>query len=353
MSELTLDPIAEKKTTFTRGAHIAPLVVLSDGLPGCGKTMMSPIVSALDRVEMMRYNYALEHVCVLHHLKSISPDAADSMIKIQTDLDLYNLMMSRESNFRFSDLSSIWRDSSPMRYLKRLFGAGDAAVMPRIASERPILHLVTHSQLCTARALFDSLKDRLRIIEVIRHPSYMIKQWYAWMHRPGTDPRMFGLWIEHNGQSLPWFATGWEDLWLSSNKMDRTIYAIRFQWQLSEKTYASLSDVEKKQVVMVPFEQFVITPEPFMKQIETALGTRVTDTTRKMMKKQKVPRKMWADGINLKIYKHYGWEPAQKGSDERAGLEKRREFVKAEASVAGLAAWDELCKDYEKRFLGM
>lgn len=343
--------VQQSTPTFYRPAHIAGTVVFTDGLPGCGKTMLSPIVGALDRVEMMRYNYGLEHTCILAHLGAIEPDAADSLLKIQTDLDLYNLMMARETNFRPWDLSSVWKDARPWRYVSRLFQAGDAAVIPRIGTEAPILHLVTHSQLCTCRALFTALGERLRIVEVVRHPGYMVKQWYAWMHRPGEDPRMFGLWIRHEGRALPWYAMGWEDLYLRSNRMDRTIYAIRFQSDLARKTYSQLSPAEQTQVEIIPFEQFVLDPEPFMARLECSLNTKVSALTRRVMRKQNVPRRMWAEGINKPIYRHYGWEPPAKGSDERAELDRRRQFVAAEATCGALEAWDGLCEQYESEYL--
>src|SRR5579884_777247 len=161
--------IEARKPAFVRESHIAGTVVLSTGLPGCGKTMMSPIISALDRVEMQRYDYGVEHVALLSDFGSMAPDAAAAYIRIHTDLDLYNLMMSRETNFRRSDLSSVWKDARPWRYVRRLFQAGDGAVLPAIAAEQPILHLVTHSSMCTCRPLFAALGDRLRIIDVVRH----------------------------------------------------------------------------------------------------------------------------------------------------------------------------------------
>ena len=103
-----------------RNRHLAPKIIVIDGLPGCGKTMLSPIISALDRVEVMTFSYELEYILTLSYLGKITDDAANTMIRISTDLKLYNLMMSRETNFRPSDLSSIFKHKSPIRYIKRL-----------------------------------------------------------------------------------------------------------------------------------------------------------------------------------------------------------------------------------------
>ncbi len=60
---------------------------------------------------------------------------------------------------------------------------------------------------------------------------------------------------------------------------------------------------------------------------------------------------MIAQGIDLKIYKHYGWEPPSKGASEKSELEKRREFVAAEATPQALEVWDRLCSEYEQEYL--
>jgi len=273
------------------------------------------------------------------------------LVRSQTDLDLYCTMMSRETNFRFSDLSSVWRDSSPFRYLRRLVQDGDGAVIPRIEQERPILHLVTHFLLGTSRPLFDALGTRLLIVEVIRHPLYLIKQWHAWMPRARSDPRFFFLRIEHEGESLPWFAKGWEDLYLGSNRMDRAIYSIEKQWRLDKLVVERLPSELRKRILIVPFEQFVVRPGSYMEQLEALLGTKVNARTRRMMKKQRVPRKKWAEGIDIKIYRDYGWEPPDPGADERRELEKRREFAASEGSSDAMKSLDRLCAEYEAEFL--
>lgn len=355
MDSATLSPAPrahpDGAAAIVRTPHLAGLVVFTDGLPGCGKTMMAPIIGSLGRVELMRYNYALEHLCGLRALGALDPAAAAALIRLQTDLDLYDSMMARETNFRFTDLSSAWRDARPWRYLRRLVQAGDAAVLPRIQQQRPILHLVTHLLLGLSEALFDGLGERLRIVEVVRHPLYMVKQWYAWMPRAGVDPRFFSLWIEHAGHSLPWFARGWEPQYLRANRMDRVLLAIESQWRQGLQALAARPEAQRRQVLIIPFERFVVRPAPFMAALEALLGTTVTPATRRVMRQQRVPRTRYAEGIGLKIYRQYGWQPPARGTDERGELAARRAFVAAEATSEVLARFDRLCAEYEAAYL--
>ncbi len=342
--------VAAARPQIVREPWLAERVVFVGGHPGCGKTMLTPIIGAFERVEMQKYNYTIEHLCGLHLLGRLDDDIASSLIRMQVDTDLYNLMMSREVNLRPTDLSGAFQNPNPWRYLRRLVQPGDAAVAQRIARERPILHLTTHNALAISAALFVALGDRLRIIEVVRHPLYMIKQWERYILRYGTDVRDFTVWIAYDGQALPFFAASWEAEYLAANAVDRCILAIRHLTQLGERALQRITDDQRRQVLMLPFERFVLDPEPSLADIERLLDTRVTRLTRRELRRQRVPRQRIADGVSKVIYRQYGWQPAQRGANERHELAARRAYVAERASSRGLEVLDELSRAYEARY---
>jgi len=92
-------------------------LVLVDGQPGCGKTLFTAIIAAMNRVELLNYSPELENICALKYLKKITDDAVEAMIRIQMDLVIYETMMSRSTNFRPSDLSSAFRNVNVVTYL--------------------------------------------------------------------------------------------------------------------------------------------------------------------------------------------------------------------------------------------
>lgn len=341
----------EQCVTTVREPEIAHVVVFVDGLPGCGKTMMTPIVGALDRVELMQYSYELEYTCVLRFLDKIADDAGTTLIRNFTDLRQYNIAQGREMNLRWSDLSGVRFNARKWSNLARLFRPGDAAAVDRIERERPILNIVIHLILGISEPIFKALGSRARIIEVVRHPLYMLKQQVAYMHRWGTDPRDFTMCMDHDGgRPVPWFTRGWEQEWLDAGPMDRSILMIdRFQ-ALIRDTRARLGERARDQVMVIPFERFVTTPEPYMSRMEQFLGTRVTAVTRREMRRQNVPRKMYAEGIGRDIYRQYGWEPPR-STDEQGEFERRRRFVAEQATEKGLEILDRLCREYEEQYL--
>ena len=104
-----------------RNPHLAENVVIIDGYRGCGKTLFGPIISSLDRVEILNFAFEIEFICRLYKLNKITKDATDALTKMFIDHKLYQTMMGRETNFRYSDLSSVFNYSEPLKYFKRIF----------------------------------------------------------------------------------------------------------------------------------------------------------------------------------------------------------------------------------------
>ena len=197
---------------------------------------------------------------------------------------------------------------------------------------------------------FRAFGDRLKVIEMVRHPLYLLEHWYSYIDRHGTDCRDFTIWLNHKGQALPWFAVGWEDKYSESSSMDKVIYSIQWLTQKANETLVSLSEVQRKQVLIIPFEKFVLDPWPFVDAVGALLGTEPTAATKRVLKRQRCPRELVAAGPAKEIYKRYGWKKPEAGTTEPAELKKRREFAKSLASRAALNTLDTLCAEYENRY---
>ena len=333
---------------IVRQGSLAEKIVIIDGMPGCGKSLFSNIVSAIDRVELINYAFEIEYICRLFYLKKIQEDAAISMVKILTDLRLYNTMMGRDTNFRYSDVSSVFNNSNPWRYLKRLFDKGDTVVPDRIKKEKPILSLSTHSLLGVGEPIFRALETRLLYIEIVRHPIYMIIQQTLNMEKLVNNPRDIDVYFKSDQGQLPWFTYEWEDLYQNSNPVEKAIYTMHQTLKLSKRFKNEHQDKIKRQVLTIPFESFVLDPWPYLNKIEIQLGSKITSKTRRIMKKQNVPRKKIGDGIPLAIYKRCGWEPPVENFSEKEEIQKRRQFVIDQgANDHSLKVLDELCSNYE------
>lgn len=333
-----------------RSKTITPTVLYLDGLTGTGKTMMGPLLGSFARVELGRFDHIHEHLCALDALKKIEPDAASFILSMYTDLGLYNIMIARETNFRFHDLSGAFSNPNFLRYFIRLFRADGNRVIERINQENPIYQVISHQALPVMELVFRTHQNRAKVVEMVRHPFYLIEHWETYIHRHGEDPRDFTVWVDYNGKSLPWFARGWEETYVNLSNFDKCVYTIAHLTKLADKTTESLPEDLRKNVLTIPFEHFVLDPEPYLKQIEALLDSSVTATTRRILKAQKVPRRQVALGPNKEIYKKYAWKKPKAGQTDKDHYEEKREFLRTKVSPAAFAELEKIAHDYESRY---
>ncbi len=337
-------------TLITRNVYLAEKVIFLDGVSGTGKTMMAPLLGSFERMEVGRFNHLYEYLCALDFLKRIETDAAESLVRMYVDLDLYNVSISREVNLRPKDLSGIFQNPHPLRYLQRLFYKDGGAAEVRIKKEHPILHLISHQALPIMGLIFRTLGDRVRVVEMVRHPLYLLEHWCTYIERFGHDPRDFSIWIQHDQEALPWFAQGWEELYSRSNTIDKVIYTLEYFIHRSEEMLKASSVELQQKILFIPFEHFVLNPSPFLTKIESLLGTTMTPITQQVLRKQKCPRRQVAAGPAKEIYKRYGWQQPIADMSEEAALAKKRQIAANDASPKALEVLDRLSAEYEHQY---
>jgi len=334
-----------KEIKLIRQKQLTEKIVIVDGQPGCGKTMLSPIITTFQRVELLSYAFEVEFICRLFHLNKIDSDAAIAMVRMLVDHKLYQTMMGRDTNFRYTDLSSVFNDANPWRYFKRIFQKGDMIIPDQIKIERPILNITTHDLLSKSEPILSGLGDVALLVEVVRHPLYMVKQQQLNMERLVDNARDIQINIEYEGKQLPFFAQGWEELFIKSNTMEQAVFCIEKTTIATNKKRKIWKEKNKDSIITIPFEKFVLDPWLYLKEIEEKLETKIGSKTNKMLRKQNVPRKVIADGPPFEIYKRCGWEPPMGGSEEDE-LTKRRDMVAKSSSSEALEVMDKLSQAY-------
>jgi hypothetical protein len=332
-------------TEITRPLYLANDIVFLDGMSGTGKSILGPILGAFNRVEKQALNHTFEHMCVLHHLGKVTTDAAKSFLGIYSDLALYNSLISREVNFRPGDDSGIFNNPNAFDYLKRVFAPDGAAVVDQIEKKRPILQIMTHQVFPAIDVAFEAFNGRLKVIEMVRHPIYMVDHWRSYIDRYGEDARELGIWIKHKGKSLPWFAAGWEEQFASVDSMTKVVMSIDFLF----KKLLNIIDQKKygDKLLIIPFEKLVLDPSVIMKQLEQFLGTTASSTLLRTLKRQKCPRLTVSAGVGKS---KYSWNEKNTSLSEKEVQEKKWNTLKKEASTEALKIMESLCQQYEKRF---
>ena len=334
--------------TTCREGQLLEKVVFVDGFPGCGKTLFSPIIASLERVELLTFSNELEFTCALHYLNKLPLDAAITMVRMQMDLKVYNTMMGRDVNFRISDQSSAIQDHDPSRYFQRLFEAGNETIPDTINKKKPILNIATHQLLSASKPIWRGLGKKCIFIEVVRHPLYMFRQQLRNEESLFGSARDFTLTFLYDGRQVPYYTLGWEQEYLDSNKTERLVNYFKHLTKRTEDAKKNIGNSTK--VITIPFEKFVLEPNSWVEKIAFELDTEIGKSTKDIMKKQNVPRSKVSQSIDTPIYRRCGWVPPIEGASERDELVVRRDEIKQSASIEVMKTMDSLCDVYEDKY---
>jgi len=327
---------------------MAGKVVFVDGLSGSGKSLLSIVLASMQRVELLSFLYELEYYCVLHEFDKLPMDAAKTMIRVQTDLKLYNTMMGRDVNFRLTDMSSALKSHNPGQYLQRLFEPGDEHIPEIIQSEAPILNICVHNLFSYSKPIWEALQERCFFINVVRHPVYMVHQQSVQMQV--SDVRDLAIHYDYNGCDIPYFAYQWEEKYLASNSFEKAIYFTEAMCYRDKRYGDRIRKKYPEQVLTIPFESFVLAPETWIDEMSKKIGTNVTTDTYKTMLNQNVPRDKVAAGLPTELYKRYGWTPPMDGANEIDELAIRRKDIASQVDAKALKVLDRLSEEYENNF---
>lgn len=312
------------KIKFVRKNIIANKVVLIDGAPRSAKSLLGQIIGSFERVEIERMDPLFESLAMFYSFKKISKDAATSLLRREIDIKLYESMISRNTNFKVSDRTSIFKSLNPMKYIIRIFEKEGQNVLKRVEKEKPIFQIMTHDTLQKSELFFDVFEDKLKIIEMVRHPIDLVSSMktHGYGSGIGKNPLLWEFAINDN---VPYYAFGWIQEYLECSEIDRIIKIVFNLTKEVEKKYSEMEDSRRNQVLFIPFEAFVTEPNKYLTQLTNFLGTRVTKKTKKAMIRQRIPRV-----INI---------------EERS---KKYENIKNEASPIYMSILDNLIKNYEK-----
>tara|TARA_Y100000294_G_C8563315_1_gene339857 strand:+ start:1366 stop:2337 length:972 start_codon:yes stop_codon:yes gene_type:complete len=282
------------KIEFVRDNRLVKELILVNGPPRAGKAMLGPIMGGFARVEIYRIEYILDAIAVFYVFGKIERDVAIAILRREIDLKLYNSMISRMINFRFTDHGGVINNANPLRYFKRLFFKDGAAVVKRIKDEKPIFQVQSHNIVENIDLYLDAFGDGLRILDMVRHP---IDRVYSMNKRGdgteiGVNPRFMSLTIKYKGECLPWYAIGWEDEYLKDSPIDRQI---KIAQSLNKKRIDKLkllSPAQKNQILVIPYEKFATSPDQYLKTIESFINSEMTKHINKILRKKKIPMKI-------------------------------------------------------------
>lgn len=342
-------------TSLYKKLHFAKKVVIVDGMIGGGKNLISSIITSLPNVEMWLHKPKVEQICILCNHDHVSLDAAKTLIKIWVDEEIYNQSISRNTNFKPSDYSSVFHDSKPLSYFRRLFKSPSEGEKT-LKKEMPTLNLMTHVNTSYAKPLFEALEERLIYIKIARHPmsTYMIKHNINWIKKWESNGRFGHLMyktFDNNSKQIhiPLYAKKIEKEYLKANHADKAILLLD-QWIRNGDSFIDeIKKITKAKIYEIPYEKFVFEPLKYIDEIAKSLDVKLDKATLKKMRKEKIPRTSLTDAPKNSVYSEIGWVKPKKNMSLSENFDEGRLFAANLATPKGLELLDQLAEYYEAR----
>ncbi len=346
----------EKVVKPVRPVSLDNKVIVVDGLVGGGKGLMCSVISSIPSVEMWIHRPNIEQICAMHHLKNITLNGASSLINTWVDEEFINLSMSRNTNFRPSDESSIFKDPRRYRYWSRLFQHGGESAKKRVIEENRVINLMTHANSAYSEPIFKAFSDRLVYIRIVRCPmsDYMINHLSNWSQRWGSEVRSGMVLHEkidsNNKYITPFFMLGDEIEYYESSGQERAVMMID-RWQTDGNVI--IDDMKNKslsKIIEIPFEKFVMNPNPYVKKISDAINTTPDHITKKELIKQGVPRRSITDAPYNSNYEKAGWKKPEKYLSFAEEIDRVRSELKKVLPTNAMSLLESITADYINRY---
>jgi len=313
-------------------------IIIIDGFYGTGKSLIFPIIGSLSGVEKVQHKPIYEQLCILNWLNKIDQKSCEELIAYYADMHQYNNLIGREVNIKLGDDTSIFNNPNILKYIKRIFVKN---FQDDNTSKDFALQLFTHNLLSISDPLFNSLGERLKFIEIVRHPLYIVKHFSIALERLFLETKsQFETCVDVDGVKVPWFAKDYSKEFLRANNVDRAIICM----------LNLFSDIEKisneNQFLILSFESFVTSPDSNIEKICSFLGREKPSDINTVLKKQKIPRKNISAG---KGHSQYGWKD-QSYKNEIQIYNSNLKFAQDNCSSQNFEKLLKLIDWYDKKF---
>jgi len=321
-------------------------VIFIDGTWGSGKSIIAPIVGGMDRVEKQMQDTTVEYFCILYKLGKIDFYAAKTMIHMWSDVRHYHNFIGREVNLRLFDNSGPIKNPGGLKYFLRLFGGEGNTYIEKINIKNIALLNMSHNLLITGDFIFNVFGDRFKLIEVIRHPLYLINHWSAYLNRWDMT-REGTLSLNYNNNKIPWFAYGWESAYDSMSQLEKIVKSIINIYENIISFYKSKNNVLSNNVIFLSFESLVLEPQKDLEKISRFLNRKHSKNINKLMRKQRIPRSTLLKGVG---WSSYGYKKEYEMISDKSYYKIVLKNIKKDLSPNIYSKLFDIIKTYNKVF---
>jgi len=253
------------------------------------------------------------------------------LLNLLVDTKCYDGMISREVNFRYNDLSGAFNNKVFLKYFRQIFMSDGDNVLERIENEKPVPCFITHQIFSCKDSLFNAFGSRINIIEMTRHPLFLVDHWLSYQDRIGKHIRDLTVCKTHNNYIYPWYADSWKVEYHELNDFERVLSSISY---LMIYVYEHTKNPKfNNQILVIPFEHFVLNPDIWLKLMHEKFDLNETNNTKKVMQDQMIPRRSLNYSPQRPIYARYGVNKENRLLRDAQDYERRKENLDSQIKI--------------------
>lgn len=318
-------------------------LIILDGIWGGGKSLLFPLISSFKGVQDPIIDLVFEEIVRLWCSGRLSDSDAKWLIQNHLDRNLYYKKIGRNINLKLIDETGLFGKKSILKTIYSLIAPEDLKILDRLIKKDEADLIVTHMLNPCYQPLKELLQDRLKFIEVVRHPLYVIKHISAYLSR-WNCVRDFNMSKMDGDIKIPAFIENIR-LYKNSNIFEKSAMVLGIYYKEIFNCDTKSYDANR---LFISFENICFHPDRMMDEISIFLDRKPDINIENIYKKIAIPRNNILGGIGKK---KYGWSKSDKGiSDQKYMISTIRE-LKHEMNQESLRDFFRLCEEYEDRFI--
>ena len=292
------------KTKIVKRKPFTKNLIIIDGKARSAKALFAPIISSFNNCEMWKNSELFESFYYLDALKMVEKELLKELLVREIDKSFYYSLLGRNVNFRYGDISSIWKYKNPKEYVKRIFSKREYEVFNNIKKNKQNFIIFSHDLMANPKILFETY-PKVKVLWSRRHPVYVCDSWRRknWGNRFGKDNRsLFLAFKKFTKGPVPWYFVGKKEKeYINANPVERIIMSYDVLQKLEKKNYIKFKN--KYHISQFFFEDVVTDKKKFLSNIKTKLKLKKSIYTDKILKRERVPRKLFYEEFENKLKK--------------------------------------------------
>lgn len=255
--------------------------IVINGISGSGKTALLPFIGSMSGVQPPKYLNYYEYLLINCYNSEIKALAGNRIIKMLIKELYMDNSLSRNINFRPSDITSVFKTKKGLNYIFQLFSKREYKLLDTC----PLI--VTHHLIEPLEFFLRNYYEiNLKVIEIVRNPFDLLSNWIQCIKLLDSNKNLTLMYEASNNLKYPWYASKYKDKFINcKSNEDKVLLVIN-------KYYENLFKLENKKILILPFESFVLERSNiWLSKIESFMGYKFNEKKIKMIKKeQNIPR---------------------------------------------------------------